>query len=238
MLFSRNMVMSVSIETFAGVPAFRNLSLATRRRLAEEAAVLSLKQSEALYQQGDPVPGLFALLAGRVKLYRQSRERMQIFSLLVPGDCFGAESLPDDAPTACSAMALTMARALYIAPDRLHLLMADCPDFQIAMLELVSTRLRQFVTLVHNLAFRDVSARLASVLLSLGETDGEPCDDGLRIHRLLTQQELAAMVGTVREVVHRTLKKFERDNLVRITPTHFLLLDTNKLATIARQEAR
>jgi CRP-like cAMP-binding protein len=191
-----------------------------------------------LYRQGEPVPGLFALLAGRVKLFRQSRERMQIFSILSPGECFGAESLPDNAPAPCSATALTMARTLYIAPDVLHQLVADCPDFQVMLLEVVSARLRQFVSLVHNLAFRDVAARLASALLSLGETDGEPCDNGVRIHRLLTQQELAAMVGTAREVIHRTLKKFERDDLVRVTPTHFLLLDTEKLNEIAQQELR
>ena len=238
MLWSRKVAMSVTVETIAGVPAFQNLSRATQQRLAASASLVTFKPGELLYRHGDPVPGLFALLAGRVKLFRQSRERMQIFSLLVPGDCFGAETLADNAPTACSAMALTMARALYLAPDRLCALLADCPDFQIAMLELVSIRLRQFVSLVHNLAFRDVTARLASAMLALGESDGEPCDEGVRIHRLLTQQELAAVVGTAREVIHRTLKKFERDGLVRVTPTHYLLLDTARLADVARQEMR
>jgi CRP/FNR family transcriptional regulator len=232
------MVMDVSTETIAGIPDFRNLSPATRRRLAEEATHISFRPGETLYQHGEPFPGLFALLTGRVKLFRQSRERMQIFSILSPGACFGAESLPDDAPSPCSARALTMTRVLFIAPDSVHQLVADCPDLQIMLLELVSARLRQFVSLVHNLAFRDVTSRLAAALLSLSETDGEPCDDGVRIYRLLTQQELAAMVGTAREVVHRTLKKFERDDLVRITPTHFLLLDTEKLSQIARQEMR
>jgi CRP-like cAMP-binding protein len=238
MSFSRNKLMSVSVETITGVPAFSSLSLRTQRRLAEEATLLSFRSGESLYRHGDPMPGLFALLAGRVKLFRQSRERMQIFAILSPGECFGAESLPDNAPAACSATALTIAQALYISPDALRRLVIDCPDFQVMLLEVVSARLRQFVSLVHNLAFRDVSARLAAVLLSLGESDGEPCDDGLRIHRLLTQQELAAMVGTAREVVHRTLKKFERDDLVRVTPTHFVLLNTDKLADIARQEVR
>jgi len=238
MLFSRDAVMNVTSETIVAVPAFRNLSPATRRRLAEAATLLSFASGETLYRHGDPVPGLFALLAGRVKLFRQSKERMQIFSILSPGECFGAESLPDDAPTACSATALTMARALYISPDALRDLVTDCPDFQVMLLEIVSARLRQFVSLVHNLAFRDVAARLASALLALGETDGEPCADGLRIHRLLTQQELAAMVGTAREVIHRTLKRFERDGLVRLTPTHYLLLDPDRLSEIARQEMR
>jgi CRP/FNR family transcriptional regulator len=206
--------------------------------MVEDASLVSFKPGETLYLHGDPVPGLFALLAGRVKLFRQSQERMQIFSILSPGECFGAESLPDDAPSPYSAMALTMAQALYIAPDPLCALMADCQDFQIAMLELISTRLRQFVSLVHNLAFCDVTARLASALLALGETDGEPCSDGLHIHRLLTQQELAAMVGTAREVIHRTLKKFEHNGLVRVTPTHFVLLDMEKLSQIAQQETR
>jgi CRP-like cAMP-binding protein len=163
---------------------------------------------------------------------------MQIFSILAPGECFGAESLPDDGPSPCSATALTVARTLFIAPEVLHQLATDYPDFQIVLLELVSERLRQFVSLVHNLAFHDVTARLASALLALGETDGEMCDEGLSIHRLLTTQELAAMVGTAREVIHRTLKRFERDGLVRVTTTHFFLLDPSRLAEVARQETR
>jgi len=228
--------MSVNVEILERVPALQSLTPVTLRHVAPEASVVCHKAGDILYGQGDAAPGLYFLLSGRVKLYRQSKERMQIFAILTPGECFGVESLPDDTPTPYAATALTAARALFIPQDRLHCLLNNHSDFQVVLLELVSERLQQFVSVVHNLAFRDVSARLAAVLIGLAETEGEMNGDGVRIQRLLTGQDLASMVGSAREVIHRTLKKFEQDQLVRVTSTHFYILDPDKLAALAQEE--
>jgi CRP/FNR family transcriptional regulator len=230
--------MSVTIDTFANIAAFRGLSLATSKRLAQEAALVSRKRGETLFRQGDPAPGLFILMSGRVKLYRQSKERMQIFAILAPGDCFGAESVAGNVSGSCTATTITPVMYAYLPLDKLRLLLVECPDLQIGILELISERLQQFVSVVHNLAFRDVPARMAGVLLTLAHLEGETTDDGIRIPRLLTQQELACMVGTAREVIHRTFKSFERDHLVHLTSTDIFILDAQKLAEISKQEAR
>lgn len=230
--------MSVSLETLATIPAFLKLGSATLERLASETSPVHRNAGEIFFQQGDPPSGLFALQAGRVKLYRQSKTQMQILAIPLPGECFGAESLPNDAPNPCTAKALTVTETLYVPPDTLHTLLVECPDFQVMLLELASVRLRQFVTLVHDLAFRDVSARLATVLLSRAETEGTPTGDGIRIDRLLSQQELASMVGTAREVINRTFKRFEQDGLIRLTSADIFILDSGTLSEIACQETR
>ena len=63
-------------------------------------------------------------------------------------------------------------------------------------------------------------------------------EDGIRIARLLSQQELAAMVGTAREVIYRVFKKLERNNILQVTSKHILILDFDQLSSIAGQETR
>jgi CRP/FNR family transcriptional regulator len=154
------------------------------------------------------------------------------------GQCFGAESLPMSAPSPCSAAALTASRALYLCPDDVRALTAAHPEFLQLLLELVSSRLKQFVTLVHDLAFRDVAARLAAVLMTRALEEGRQTEQGICIDRLLTQQEFAALIGTAREVIYRTFRRFEQENLITLTPHDIFILDLDRLAQLASQETR
>lgn len=228
----------MSIEALNHIPAFSKLSAPALDGLEQAAQRLSHARGETYYAQGDVPTGLYAIQSGYVKLYRQSGDRAQILTIVAPGQCFGAESLSNDGPSPCTAVALLPTATIHIPPDDLRQLMREYPEIQVVLLELVTNRLKQFVSLVHNLAFRDVAARLAAFLIGQAEAQGEMTAGGVRIERLLTQQELAALVGTAREVIYRTLKKFEQDGLVRVTRREIFLLDMDKLAEIAEQEAR
>jgi CRP/FNR family transcriptional regulator, cyclic AMP receptor protein len=230
--------MMIGIDVLSSIEMFSVLSPRTRRCIAEKALLAEYPPRVDLYQQGDPPTALYALRSGRVKLYRQSKEKRQILTLPMPGDCLGAESLPTGSPSPYAATTLTPAATICLPPDALKLLLDEHPDFQEVFLRLITDRLKQFVTLVHDLAFRDVTSRLATVLLARAESEGQPHDDGIIYDRLLSQQEFADMVGTAREVVYRTFKKFEADGLVHMTRSSILILDMDTLHTIALQEAR
>ena len=75
------------------------------------------------------------------------------------------------------------------------------------------------------------------VLLARAEVEGRPHTDGIIFDRLLSQQEFADMVGTAREVVYRTFKRFEDDELVQMTRSRILIRDLETLRKIAIQEA-
>ncbi len=225
-------------RTLQNIPIFEKLSGEALEHLAVAASVRTFPARHTFFKQGDVPSGLYALQRGQVKLYRQSRERMQILALLVPPECFGAESLPNNAPCPYSATALTPITTLYIPPESLQSIMREHPALQQVLLTLITGRLKQFVTLVHTLAFHDVASRVAKLLLLLAEYGGEETDEGLCIERLLSQQEMAAMVGTVREVVARTLKKMEEDGLLHYTRKKIYLHNIPALETLAAQEAR
>ena len=225
-------------ESLSKMRLFAVLSPRTQRCIAGKAVVAKYPPGVHLYRQGDPPTALYVLQTGRVKLYRQSGEKSQILALPAPGECLGAESLPTGAPSPYSATTLTPVSAILLPPPVLESLLDEHPDFQEVFLRLITDRLKQFVTLVHDLAFRDVTSRLATVLLVRAEAEGQRSDDGIRFDRLLSQQEFADMVGTAREVVYRTFKKFEDDGLIHMTRDSILIRDLESLRKIALQEAR
>lgn len=230
--------MSVTTSMLNRIPVFDRLLPDTLARLAHHMAEITEPAQTTFYHQDGSPTGLYALASGRVRLYRQSQDRMQILALPLPGECFGAESLPAQLPSPCAASALTRTTVYHIPPDTLRTLSVEYTDLQVVLLDVITARLRQFVDLVHNLAFRDTAGRLAAVLLARATTEGIPVGDEIHIERLLTQQELAAMIGTAREVVSRTFKRFEQDGITRLTRTQIVIIDLHRLAHIAKQEVR
>jgi CRP/FNR family transcriptional regulator len=228
----------ITIEMLADIPIFRTLQEALLQQLSADGYLIQCQPKEILYYQGDSLTGLYVLVSGHIKLYRQSGERIQILALLRTGDCFGTESLSDNIASSYSAAAINEARLVLIPANTMRLLMEQYPQFRIILLQLVTDRLRQFATLVHNLAFRDVAARLATVLVMRAEQDGTTTGDGISFPRLMTQGELATMVGTAREVIQRTFKKFENADLIRVSRKEILILDWDGLKEIAEEETR
>jgi|GEM_PF-1158527 len=228
----------VSMKILEQVPILHQLGEQICQLLLANTSILEFKSNEIIYNHGEMLQGLYALTSGHVKLYRESGERVQILALLRQGDCFGTEALSDDPQSSYIAASLKHAKVLFIPKDTINQLMVHHPQVRVAILQLTTSRLKQFATLVHNLAFRDVTARLATVILMRVEEDGVQRLDGIHVPRLMTQSELATMVGTGREVVLRIFKKLEAQNIIRVSRKEILVLDSDKLHQIAEEENR
>lgn len=228
----------VSMDTLVDQSPLGRLRPETKQSIIHLARVVTASIGAILYAQGEPPTGLFALQEGRVKLYRQSNARAQILAVPLPGECFGAESLATDEASPCTAAALTHVSTLYVPPDALRTLLPDHADLQELLLELAADRLRQLVSLVHDLAFRDVTSRLAAILAARAKAEGRSTEFGVSLDRLLSQQEFAAMAGSAREVICRIFKKFESDGLLRLTRHNIYILDLDGLIQLALREAR
>lgn len=223
------------LETLKNVTALSQLAPATLQALTQCAQLISFESGYQFYRQGTSPSGLFYLRCGQVKLYRHSQERMQILQIIQAGALFGAETLPNQVPCPCTAAAITDGTVIYIPPEELLNLMPQHPDVTLLLLAIISKELRQFTQIVHSLAFRDVSARLAETLLTMAVYDNS---DSVYVQRTLSQQDLAALVGTAREVIYRTLKKFEKNGLIQLRPQTIVLCNVAQLQAIATQEMR
>jgi CRP/FNR family transcriptional regulator len=138
----------------------------------------------------------------------------------------------DGGAHAATAKTMTHVTVYRFAPAAAQQLLARYPSVLNALLNLVSVRLRKLASLANDLAFKDVNARVCHVLLEQAvAADASP--QHLQLERPLTRQELAAMVGTAREVAWRALKKLEHDGLIEIHGQHIVILDAAALASRA-----
>lgn len=228
--------MSVNKDQLAAITLFAELSTSTLECIANISTLNDYPAGAILFEQGSQPSGLFILLDGIIILFRQSKEKSQILAMVPLNECFGGESTATAGPCPYTAKAVTPVKTLYISAADLTALLEKDRDFLALYVSLIARRIRQLTSVVHRLAFHDVTSRVAAVLLTLAEANSEQTDAGLRIPRVLSQKDLAAMVGTAREVIYRVLKQFEKEKLIRKTATDYYILDLETLLQIAAQE--
>jgi CRP/FNR family cyclic AMP-dependent transcriptional regulator len=99
------------------------------------------------------------------------------------------------------------------------------PHIALNVITVLARRVRHLVSLVEDLSFRNVISRVARILL-------ENAGDGAGAGKKLTQQEMAAMAGTAREVVGRSLKSLEEDGIIRLDHHRIVISDKEALKEI------
>ncbi|MGI9145008.1 MAG: Crp/Fnr family transcriptional regulator [Chloroflexota bacterium] len=167
---------------------------------------------------------LYVVEAGRLKLYKtSSRGREQVLRLLRPGDMFNEVAVFDEGPNPASAQAIEDCTLYLLRRRDLIRFVAERPGIALAIIRTFAGRLREALALVEDLAFRDVTSRLAKILLE-GQHGRAP---------RLTQELLAAMAGSRREVVGRALKALSQDGAVRLERGRIHVLDPTVLERLA-----
>ena len=199
------------MSLFAGLEAADRADLATRLRRRRYA------RSEPLFLRGDPGSVLYVIERGRVKISLSSADgKEMILALLGPGDFFGELALLDGGQRSADAVVVEDSELLLLGREDFLRFVESRPRIALHLLSVLSRRLRSTDQLVHDAAFFDVPGRLASALLRLGETLGQPAADGVLISRRLTQLELAEMIGSSRESVNKWLSFYQRQGVIRM----------------------
>lgn len=209
------------------VPYFAGLDGPALSAVAQGAINRRYAQGEVVFLEGDPCAGLHIIQTGRVKLFQVSREgREQVVKLLGPGEFFNEVAVLDGGPNPVGAMAALETELWIIDRERMLELLASYPALAIGVIETLAAHARHLVSLVEDLSLRSVSGRLAKLLLAQATvSDQTP--------RRMTQQEMAAQLGTVREVVGRVLRSFEEEGLIRFDRHRLIILDQEGLETKA-----
>jgi CRP-like cAMP-binding protein len=176
-----------------------------------------------IFLEGDPCAGLHIIEEGRVKLYKVSAEgREQVVKLLGPGEFFNEVAVFDGGPNPVSAMAALEATLWVIDCASMRDLVSRFPALAAAVIENLAARSRHLLSLVEDLSLRTVSARLAKLLLSQAQTGSESS-------QLTSQQEMAAQLGTVREMVGRVLHTFEDEGFIQLDRHRIVIMDREGL---------
>jgi CRP-like cAMP-binding protein len=125
---------------------------------------------------------------------------------------------------------VTDARVASIQKASLERVIKSNPEFALRLFSSLSERLRQSDEVIESLLHREVSNRLATLLVNLGERFGEEDDAELLIDVRLTHQDLANMIAFTREAVSKVMSEFQRDGLIETRNRRIAILDRGALA--------
>ena len=179
------------------------------------------KAKSTVLKQGNMSDSLYLILDGSVSVMVEDESEpghMMVVAYLNPGDFVGDMGLFEDEVQVRSAMvvAKTQCEVAEISYEKFHQIRGQFPDILYAISRQISVRLRQTTRKLTDLAFVDVSGRIAHTLLDLcKEPDAMTHPDGMQIK--VTRQELGKIVGCSREMAGRVLKTLEQDGLVSVS---------------------
>ena len=186
----------------------------------------TLQRGEVILREGEPSDTLYFVVAGAVKIFKTSSQgKDQILSIARPGEALNDIPVFDGGTNPTNAQTLGPVTLYSIKKDKLQSVMQQYPKVALNATMVLAQRMRQLVSLVEDLSFRHVLGRVTKILLShAGDSDGT------KEH--LTQQEMAAMAGTAREVVARSLKALEEQGHIRLERHRIVITDRKSLEDI------
>ena len=210
-----------AIQLWRQVAFLQSATIHALGAIAEAATLRTYPRGECIFMEGEPTAGLFLVQSGIVKICRYSKDgREHILHFFQHGDTFNDVSVLDGGPNPATAIAHTDAALWHIARQSLHDIVTHDPELAWAMIGNLAGRARMLVSTVQNLAMRTVRSRLAKLLLEQAEASerGESPTP-------LTQEEMAHHLGTVREVVGRTLRALATDGLIEMQRQQIAIVD-------------
>ncbi len=185
--------------------------------LAERAVVKQLRQGDSLFFEGEEATGLYVIAEGAIRAYRESGEgREQVIHVERAGATIAEVPMFDNGTFPSTAAAEEDSVVLFIDKRDVHRLCLEHPEIALAALGILAGRLRRAAELIEALSLREVDQRLARLLLSEAHLRGRPRSSGTTFELALTNQQIAARVGTVREVVSRALSRLQQNELIVI----------------------
>jgi CRP/FNR family transcriptional regulator len=216
--------MKTPAELLQECPFFAGLDDETYSALLVGAQLRHYPRNSTLFLEGEAAKGLFLLQAGLVKIYTLSESgREQIVELQRPGDSVAELPLFDNGPYPASAAAMEASDVLFIPKAVFLNELAHHAELGQAVIAALARRMRKLVLLIQDLSLRQVRQRLARFLLE--EAAG-------RSAFLLnfTNDELAARLGSVRDVVSRSLSALQNDGFIKLNGRQVTILDSVALA--------
>jgi len=209
---------------------FAALSDEEAATIMQLARVVNHPAKHTIFQVGEAGDHLLVVMQGRVKVSLISPDGKEaILSILEPGDVFGEMALLDGEPR--SASVATMENCSFLVLWRRDFLpfLERNPQVALKLLAALSKRLRSTNDMVGNLSFLHLPARLARILLNLGQQYGKLTAEGIAIGLKLSQEELGNLVGVSRESVNRQIRVWVESGVLDYTHGTIILKDSDVL---------
>jgi CRP-like cAMP-binding protein len=218
--------MAVQLEFLKKIPYFSDLGLAELESIGKLVFEKSADRAAMVLLEDESAADLYFVASGVVKVFKTSAEgKEQILAIVRPGESFNDVPIFDGGLNPASAQAMGPVLLYGIKKDDMKAILRDHPRIALNVIKVLAGRVRHLVSLVEDLSFKHVIGRVAKILF---ENVGGETGHGPR----LTQQEMAAMAGTAREVVGRSLKALEEEGAIKVDHHRIIITDKKALQKI------
>jgi len=211
-------------------PSLRTLDAATKTALREHAARKQIPRGAVLFRPGDQCVQFPLIASGSVRVQRvtESGREIVLYRVAANETCIlTTASLISAEAYSVEGVAETDVVAYVLSADRFNALMNASPNFRALVFDGYGKRIATLMSRIEEIICTRVNVRLAERLLALKDDKGRVA---------VTQQSLAADLGTAREVVGRTLKIFEREGWVKLSRGGVEILDLRALRALCEAE--
>jgi CRP/FNR family transcriptional regulator, cyclic AMP receptor protein len=203
---------------------FSALSDAELESLATRTLIRSYVSGELIFSEGEPCAGLYIVSRGRVRIKISPGGREQVLALEGPRSSVAELPVFDGGPYPASGAAVEPSELLFISRQDFRALCLEYPEISLKILQVVGARLRRLVGIIKELSFTTVRHRLISWILRQAKSQ-----EGLRFMLNASHQELAAQIGTVRELVSRNLARLQAQEFIGINGHEVTILSLEGL---------
>lgn len=212
------------------VAMFAGLSESETTFLAQRAVPRKFSAGELVFSEGDACAGMYVVESGYVRIFKTSAGgREQVLSIDGPGGSIAELPVFDGGNYPASASAVEDCTLLFISKQDFHALCMTHPQVALKVLRVVGARLRKLVGIIEELSFTTVRNRLAAFLVRLAQREGTRNGGGIEVTLPASNQELAAQIGTVRELVSRNLSRFQSEKLIQMDGRRIVIPDLKAL---------
>jgi CRP-like cAMP-binding protein len=219
--------MASQVDFLKSLPYFSGLSEAGLEAIGKRFFERKAGRGEILIFEGEPAEALFFVVAGVVKVFKTSAEgKEQILRIIRPGESFNDVPVFGGGVNLASAAALGAVALSAIKKSELEVILREYPQMALNIIQVLSLRVQELISLVEDFSFRHITGRVAKMLL---EYAGDRASEKPR----LTQQEMAALIGTAREMVGRSLKDLEERGTIRMERNRIIITNQKALRDLA-----
>jgi len=222
----------IDVDVLRQIPLFATLSSGDLAHVAAMTVERHYERGDIILLEGDKGGALHYVREGVVKVFKTSvGGKEQVLRLIAAGHTFNDVPALDEGSNPASAAAMEPSVVYVIRRTELLKLIATRPEVAGAVVQTLASALRHLVALVEDLSLRHVTARVAKLLL---EQEASFQEEQHIYH--LTQQEMAALAGTAREVVGRALKELEVAGAIEMRQGRAVVLNRERLRMLASGE--
>jgi len=201
--------------------------------LVRQAAVRRFPERAQIFQQGDEGHSVMVVADGYVKLSAITfNGREVVLELAGPGSVFGELAVLNGWPRAATATALAACVLLSIEGAAFSRALGRTPAAMLALLRLLSHRLRKTTEQMTDVIDMPAPARIAKTLLHLAALHSKPVPGGVQIELALSQSELGGMTGLIREIINRHLGNWRDAGWLLLSDRSIVLKDVQALRTL------